>query len=398
MSDVSSTQPVRDFEIDGAQLRLLGTAHVSKASAEAVAAEIADGDYDCVAIELCGGRHRALADPTALASLDLYQVIRQGQAPMITATLALGAFQARIAEQLGTEPGAEMRAAIDGARARGIELALIDRDVGVTLRRIYRNVPWWKRAYLFSGLLASVLAPEEIDADGVERLKQDDLLEATFAQFAARAPAIYEPLVAERDRYMSARIEQLVADGRRRILVVIGAAHLLGIAATLQARDPAPAATLAQLSEVPAPARWTKALPWLFALFILAGIGIGFARSPALGWDMVRDWIVYTGGLSALGTLVAAGHPLTIVSAIFGAPLTTLHPAIGIGFITALIEAWIRRPTVGDFSRLRADTAHWRGWWRNRVARTLLVFALSSVGAAAGAYTMGFRIGHQLLQ
>lgn len=398
MSDVSSTQPVRDFEIDGAQLRLLGTAHVSKASAEAVAAEIADGDYDCVAIELCGGRHRALADPTALASLDLYQVIRQGQAPMITATLALGAFQARIAEQLGTEPGAEMRAAIDGARARGIELALIDRDVGVTLRRIYRNVPWWKRAYLFSGLLASVLAPEEIDADGVERLKQDDLLEATFAQFAARAPAIYEPLVAERDRYMSARIEQLVADGRRRILVVIGAAHLLGIAATLQARDPAPAATLAQLSEVPAPARWTKALPWLFALFILAGIGIGFARSPALGWDMVRDWIVYTGGLSALGTLVAAGHPLTIVSAIFGAPLTTLHPAIGIGFITALVEAWIRRPTVGDFSRLRADTAHWRGWWRNRVARTLLVFALSSVGAAAGAYTMGFRIGHQLLQ
>lgn len=398
MSDVSSTQPVRDLEIDGAQLRLLGTAHVSKASAEAVAAEIADGDYDCVAIELCGGRHRALADPTALASLDLYQVIRQGQAPMITATLALGAFQARIAEQLGTEPGAEMRAAIDGTRARGIELALIDRDVGVTLKRIYRNVPWWKRAYLFSGLLASVLAPEEIDADGVERLKQDDLLEATFAQFAARAPAIYEPLVAERDRYMSARIEQLVADGRRRILVVIGAAHLLGIAATLQARDPAPAATLAQLSEVPPPARWTKALPWLFALFILAGIGVGFARSPALGWDMVRDWIVYTGGLSALGTLVAAGHPLTIASAIFGAPLTTLHPAIGIGFITALVEAWIRRPTVGDFSRLRADTAHWRGWWRNRVARTLLVFALSSVGAAAGAYTMGFRIGHQLLQ
>ncbi len=398
MSDVPSTQPVRDLELDGAQLRLLGTAHVSKASAEAVAAEIAGGDYDCVAIELCGGRHRALADPTALASLDLYQVIRQGQAPMITATLALGAFQARIAEQLGTEPGAEMRAAIDGARARGIELALIDRDVGVTLKRIYRNVPWWKRAYLFSGLLASVLAPEEIDADGVERLKQDDLLEATFAQFAARAPAIYEPLVAERDRYMSARIEQLVADGRRRILVVIGAAHLLGIAATLQARDLAPATTLAQLSEVPAPARWTKALPWLFALFILAGIGIGFARSPALGWDMVRDWIVYTGGLSALGTLVAAGHPLTIASAIFGAPLTTLHPAIGIGFITALVEAWIRRPTVGDFSRLRADTAHWRGWWRNRVARTLLVFALSSLGAAAGAYTMGFRIGHQLLQ
>lgn len=389
---------MRDLVLDGAAVRLFGTAHVSKASAAAVAREIADGDYDCVAVELCGGRHRAIADPGALARLDLFQVIREGQAPMITATLALGAFQARIAERLGTEPGAEMRAAIDGAAARGIELALVDRDVGVTLKRIYRNVPWWKRAYLFSGLMASVLAPEDLDEDSVERLKQDDLLEATFAQFATRAPAIYEPLVAERDRYMAARVEQLVAAGARRILVVIGAAHLLGMAALLAARDRTPARTLETLSEVPPPSRWTRTLPWLFALFIVAGIGIGFVRNPAIGWELVRDWIVYTGGLSALGTLIAAGHPLTIVAAIGGAPLTTLHPAIGIGFITALVEAWIRRPTVGDFTRLRADTAHWRGWWRNRVARTLLVFVLSSIGAAVGAYTMGFRIGHQLLQ
>jgi pheromone shutdown-related protein TraB len=397
MTDASQ-EPLRDLALDGSAIRLLGTAHVSKASAEAVAREIAGGDYDCVAVELCGGRHRALADPTALAKLDLFQVIREGQAPMITAMLALGAFQNRLAEQLGTEPGAEMRAAIEGAAAKGLEPALVDRDIGITLKRIYRNVPWWKRAYLFSGLLASVLAPEDIDEDGVERLKQDDLLEATFAQFAQRAPAIYEPLVAERDAYMSARIEQLVAAGHRRILVVIGAAHLPGIASRLQARDRDPAATLARLASVPPPARWVKALPWLFVAFIVAGIGIGFLRNPALGWDMVRDWIVYTGGLSAAGTVLAAGHPLTILSAVVGAPLTTLHPAIGIGFITALVEAWVRRPTVGDFSSLRADTAHWRGWWRNRVARTLLVFVLSSVGAAAGAYTMGFRIGSQLLQ
>lgn len=398
MPDTVQPEPYRDLALGDATVRLLGTAHVSKASAEAVAREIAAGDYDCVAVELCGGRHRALADPTALAKLDLFEVIRRGQAPMVTATLALGAFQNRLAEQLGTEPGAEMRAAIEGAAARGVELALIDRDIGVTLKRIYRNVPWWKRTYLFSGLIASVLAPEDLDEEGVERLKRDDLLEATFAQFAARAPAIYEPLVAERDAYMAAGIERLATQGRRRILAVIGAAHLPGIARRLEARDPAPATTLAALSTVPPPARWVKAVPWLFAAFIVAGIAIGFLRSPALGWDMVRDWIVYTGGLSAAGTLLAAGHPLTIVSAVLGAPLTTLHPAIGIGFITALVEAWIRKPTVGDFSQLRADTAHWRGWWRNRVARTLLVFVLSSIGAAAGAYTMGFRIGSQLLQ
>lgn len=398
MSEEVSGQPCRDLQLGSTQIRLLGTAHVSRASAEAVAREIAEGNYDCVAVELCAGRHRAMVDPTALARMDLFQVIRQGQAPMITATLALGAFQNRLAEQLGTEPGAEMRAAIDGAAARTIALALIDRDVGITLKRIYRNVPWWKRAYLFSGLLASVLAPEEVKEGDVERLKEGDLLEATFAQFAERAPTIFEPLVTERDEYMAARIVQLAAAGSQRILVVVGAAHLAGIAVRLQAPSIDPAATLVNLSSVPPPGRWMQAMPWLFVLFIVIGVAIGFARSPDLGWALVRDWVVYTGGLSAVGTLLAGGHVLTICAALLGAPLTTLHPAIGIGFITALVEAWIRRPTVGDFASLRSATAHWRGWWRNRVARTLLVFVLSSLGAAAGAYTMGIRIGRQLLQ
>ena len=111
---------------------------------------------------------------------------------------------------------------------------------------------------------------------------------------------------------------------------------------------------------------------------------------------MVIEWVVLTGGLSAVGALIAGAHPLTIATAFLGAPFTTLHPAIGIGMLTALSEALIRRPTVGDFSRLRSETATWRGWWRNRVARTLLVFLLSGFGASLGTYIGGYRIGRQL--
>ena len=391
-----AAQPFRAVMLGATSIRLLGTAHVSRASRDAVAREIAQGDYDCIAVELCASRAQALLDPDALARMDLVQVIRDGKASLIAAMLALGAFQQRLGSQFGIEPGAEMRAAIDGARIRDLPLETIDRDIGITLRRVYRSVPWWRRALLFSGLLSSALMTESIAEEEIERLKDRDLLEATFAEFASKANEIYAPLILERDHFMAARLQQLALAGHTRILAIIGAGHLSGLGDALVAGTPDPRSTLAALETVSAPSRVWHALPWLLAIFIVGGIGIGFARNPEIGWRMVIEWVVLTGGLSAVGALIAGAHPLTIATAFLGAPFTTLHPAIGIGMLTALSEALIRRPTVGDFSRLRSETATWRGWWRNRVARTLLVFLLSGFGASLGTYIGGYRIGRQL--
>ncbi|MSR13335.1 MAG: TraB/GumN family protein [Gammaproteobacteria bacterium] len=389
--------PFREVVIGNSSIRLLGTAHVSRASRDAVAHEIAVGDYDCIAVELCANRLQAMRDPNAFARLDLVQVIRQGKASMVVAMLALGAFQQRLATKFGIEPGAEMRAAFDGAQRRNLALETIDRDIGITLRRIYRGVSWWRRAILFSGLMLSALSTDSIGEEEIERLKDSDLLEATFAEFARHADEIYVPLVTERDRFMAARLLQLVDLGHRRILAVVGAGHLSGLSQELQNYTATATSVLQELNAVPSSSRWGRALPWLLAIFIVGGIALGFARNPEIGWAMVRDWIVLTGGLSALGAFLAGAHPLTIITAFLGAPLTTLHPAIGIGMFTALTEGYLRRPTVGDFKNLRYETTHWRGWWRNRVARTLLVFVLSGLGASLGTYIGGYRIGSALL-
>ena len=396
MSAETAGEPHIDIAIGTTMVRLLGTAHVSRASAEAVVREIDSGHYDEVAIELCVNRHRSMVDPDALERMDLFEVIRSGKVPMVTAMLAMAAFQQRIAEQFGIEPGAEMRAAIEGARTHALKLHLIDRDIGTTLRRIYRNVPWYKRMYLFSGLFASIIVDDEIPESEIEALKEGDLLESTFAQFADSAQEIYQPLIDERDQYMAAHLLNIAERGAQRVLAVVGAGHLKGIqrylAAGIDARDQ----RMRELETVPAGARWVKHIPTLLVLLFVVGFVIGFIRSPALGWSLVLQWIFITGGLAALGTLLAGGHVLTIISAFLGAPLTTLHPAIGIGMVTAPVEAWLRKPTVADFKKLRKDTASLAGWRRNRVARTFLVFFLSSLGAASGTYIAGFRIIHQL--
>lgn len=393
-------QSVTDIEMNGGLIRLLGTAHVSRASVAAVEAEINHGDWDVIAIELCDSRFKSFSDPNALKHLDLFQVIRSGKAPMVTAMLAMGAFQQRIAEQFGIEPGAEMRAAINGANEKGVALELIDREVGTTLRRIYKNVPWWRRFYLFSGLIASVVVNEEIEEDEIEKLKEGDILETTFAQFSESAGEIYEPLINERDRFMAAKLLQIVsevtADKQKRILAVVGAGHLKGLKEHLRLGFADPAQTVSDLNQIPSGKSWLKKLPWLIVLLVFVGFGIGFSRSPELGWTLVVEWVVINGGLSALGTIIAGGHIVTVLTAFIAAPITSLNPTIGAGIVTGLTEAYIRKPTVGDFSSLRTDTSSFSGWRKNRVARTLLVFFLSTLGSAAGTYLAGFRIGQHL--
>ena len=396
--DDTTSGPQRVLQIGETRYTLLGTAHVSAESAEDVRRLIRSGEFDAVAIELCDSRHHSMTNPDALAEQDLFQVFRQGKAGMVAASLALGAFQQRLAEQSGIEPGAEMRAALEESQRAALPLLLIDRDVGVTLKRIYHNVPWWQRFSLFSGLLGSVLSRQEVSPEEVERLKEGDVLESTFSEFAAESESLYTPLISERDRYMVLRLAEEAPPGRyRNVLVVIGAGHMQGMADHFADElPPQPAEERQRLEATPPPSKIWKALPWVITALVLTGFAIGFSRNTGLGWQLVAEWFLINGVLSAGATLVALAHPFTVIATFFAAPLTSLNPTIGAGFVAAGVELYLRKPKVRDFSTLRHDVTHLKGWWRNRVSRTLLVFLAATLGSAAGTWIAGFRIAGTL--
>jgi len=396
--DDTTSGPRRVLQVGETRYTLLGTAHVSAESAADVRALIHSGDFDAVAIELCDSRHHSLTNPDALGEQDLFQIFRQGKAGMVAASLALGAFQQRVAEQSGIEPGAEMRAALEESRDAGLPLLLIDRDVGITLKRIYHNVPWWQRFSLFSGLLGSVLSRQQVSAEEIERLKEGDVLESTFSEFAAESKSLFTPLITERDRYMTLRLAEDAGPGRyRHVLVVIGAGHMKGIAEQLEQPLPAkPVAEREDLETTPPPSRIWRALPWIITLLVLTGFAIGFSRNTELGWQLVGEWFLINGVLSGAATLAALAHPVTVAATFFAAPLTSLNPTIGAGFVAAGVELYMRKPKVRDFSTLRHDVTELKGWWRNRVSRTLLVFLAATLGSAAGTWIAGFRIAGAL--
>ena len=393
-------QPHAIVKRDGVRFTLLGTAHVSSSSVDAVRAAIDSGEFDSVAVELDAQRLQSLTDPGALARLDLVQVIRSGRTALFAANLGLAAYQRRLAEQLGIEPGAELKIAAQEAQARGLPLHLIDRDVGLTFKRASQRLGWWGRAKLIGGLAGALFGDEEVGVDEIEKLKQGDMLEASFGEFAGENPALYEVVIGERDRYMAAQLRGLALDpanNAREMLAVVGAGHLQGLVRHLREDDVAPDIVRADLESV----REKSSIPWFtiaLTTFVLGGFAWGFWHGGVdVGTDLLLYWVLLTGTLGAIGCAIARGHPLSIVAAFIASPVTPLHPALASGTISALVEAWVRKPTYADFMALRDDVTSVRGWWRNRVARVLLNFFLTSLGTAIGVWIGGARILGKLL-
>jgi len=385
-------QPVRVVERDGVTYTLLGTAHVSVASVQAVEQAIGSGRFDAVAVELDPQRLQALTDPDAMARLDLVEVIRKGRVALFAANLALAAYQRRLAEQLGIEPGAELKRAVALAQENGLPVHLIDRDVGLTFRRASRQLGFFGKLKLVAGLGAGLFSSEDVGEEEIEKLKQGDMLESSFGEFASESPALYETIIGERDRYMATRLREEHDAGQRNVLAVVGAGHLAGLARYLETDTEAPGPLRAQLEAVPK----KRNIPWItlaILAVVLAGIGVGFWKGGLdMGTHMLAIWALYTGGLAGLGALLAGSHPLSILTAIAVAPFKPFRLSIPTGAFAALVETRLRKPAYNDFLQLRDDAQTFKGWYRNRVTRIVLTFMLTNIGSMLGLWLTGFTV------
>ena len=389
-------QPVKVVERDGVRYTLLGTAHVSQASVQAVEKAIDSGRFDAVAVELDPQRLQALTNPDALAKLDLIEVIRKGRVALFAANLALAAYQRRLAEQLGIEPGAELKRAVGLANERNLPVHLIDREVGLTFKRASQRLGFFGKIKLVMGLGAGLFASEDVGEDEIEKLKQGDMLEASFGEFASESPELYETIIGERDRYMATRLRESHDPAQREVLAVVGAGHLAGLAKYLESDTEAPGPLRESLEAVPP----KRNIPWItlgILAVVLTGIGVGFYRGGlGMGTELLAVWAMYTGGLAGLGCLLAGSHPLSILTAIVVAPFKPFRLSIPTGAFAALVETRLRKPAYEDFLKLRDDAQTVKGWYRNRVTRVVLTFMLTNLGSMLGLWLTGFQVWHKV--
>jgi pheromone shutdown-related protein TraB len=379
------------LDVGGREFVVVGTAHISRESADLVREVIERERPDRVCLELDRQRYEALANPQRWDALDVKQLIRDRQLAALVANLMLAAYQKKLGGALGVKPGAELLEAARAAEALGIPVSLCDRDVRVTLRRAWASLSLWKKSMLVSTFLASSLEKPEISEEDLRELRQQDVVSRMMAELAEFLPALKRVLIDERDAYLAQRMRE--APGRR-VVAVVGAGHVAGLLAAL--RGPG-TVDLTQLDRIPPVSPVTRWLGWgIPASIVAALVAVGVTQGLEAAARDLAFWVLVTGIPCTLGAAAAFAHPITIAAAFFTAPVTTLSPVIGAGHVLALVQAWVQPPLVSEFERLAEDFTRPLQWWRNRLLRVLLVFILTTLGTMLGVYVGGWEIVSKL--
>lgn len=358
-------------------ITLIGTAHVSQASADEVLTTLENGSFDTIAIELDEDRYTALTENKRWETTDIVRIIKEKKTGLLMAQLVLSAYQKRLALQSDIQVGQEMITAIDVAHRKNIRLAKIDRSVTLTFQRIWRSLNLWDKLSMLNQLITAAFEKEAFSEADIEALKQQDLLEASMAEVTKRFPKIALTLVDERDRIMAYKLRH--AKGQN-LVAVVGAAHVAGITRYLQDPD----LSIHDLMTLPKPGWGSKAMGWLIPLSIGGLILATIAINPETALSTIWKFVAVNGSLAALGTLLALGHPLSILTAFVAAPIGILSPVLATGWFAGLTEAWVHKPAVKDFMALQDDAMHLKGWWTNRVLRILLVVMMANLFASVG--------------
>ncbi len=364
------------IHLDGKEYILIGTAHVSKHSAEQVKEVIEAEKPDAVCVELDKQRYQSITDGNKWKEMDIIQVIKEKKASLLLMNLAISSFQNRMANQFGIKAGQEMIQGIESAKETGATLVLADRNIQITFARIWGGIGLKGKALLLSQVIAGIFSKESITEEELEKMKSQDTLQAILNEFTETFPRLKKPLIDERDQYLAQKIKE--APGEK-IVAVLGAAHVPGIKEEIKKEQ-----DLTKLTSVPPKSKWPKIIGWSIPVMILAIIAYTFIANPQAGLSQTFSWILWHGGLSALGAAIALGHPLTVLTAFLAAPITSLNPVLASGWFAGLAQAYVRRPSVKDFETLSEDVFSVKGFWKNKVSRILLIVVLSNLGSTLG--------------
>ncbi|WP_017381649.1 TraB/GumN family protein [Paenisporosarcina sp. TG-14] len=372
------------INLNGKELILIGTAHVSKQSAEQVKEVIERERPDSVCIELDEQRYQSVMDSNKWREMDIFKVIKEKKATLLLMNLAISSFQNRLAKQFDIKPGQEMIQGIESAKETGANLVLADRNIQITFSRIWHNIGLSGKAQLLSAIFLSIFSKDTISEEDLEKMKSQDTLNTILAEFTKSFPKLKTPLIDERDQYLAQKIKDAPGD---KVVAVLGAAHIPGIKVEIYKEH-----DLEVLSQKPPKSIVPKIIGWAIPLLIISVIAYTFFANPSAGFDQALSWILWNGTLAAIGAAVAFGHPLAILSAFIAAPITSLYPLLAAGWVSGIVQAYIRRPNVGDFETLSEDVFTIKGFWDNKVTRILLVVVLTNLGSTLGTIIGGTEV------
>ena len=356
--------------VNGKEITVVGTAHVSEESRREVRQTIEKVQPDLIGVELDEDRYKSLKEDSGWKELDLSEAIKQGKAPLLLVNLFLSIYQRHMGLQQDIKPGSEMLEAIEVAEETDTEYALLDRDINETLSRGFSQLTIKEKIKLTGSIFAG---KEEFD---VEEVKDGDMLDLLVDELEEQFPSLNKVFLEERNTFMA---EKLLEQDFDKAVVVVGAAHVKGIIEDLKNQKKY---ELNDEKSFP----WMKIISYGIPAFIIAGLGYSFYQIGfSTGITGVKFWILSNGLLAMLGAIIARSHISTWITSFIAAPLTSLDPALGAGMVAAYSEGKLHPPTVEEMEEV-TKVERYRDLWNNQAGRVLLTFFFVTLGSASATF------------
>ncbi len=360
---------------------LIATAHVSKESVELVRQVIEEERPDSVCIELDEDRYNNIKNPKAWENTDIVKVIKSKKVGFLLANLALSSYQKRIAKQLNTSVGGEMIQGIESAKKIDATLVFADRKIQTTFLRIWRKLSLWEKGKLLISMLFSFGDDAKVSDKDLQELLKADMLESVLIDMRKQFPKIGDILISERDQYLASKIKE--APGEK-IVAVLGGAHVPGVKKEIYRTQ-----DMDSISTIPPKNPAAKIAGWLIPAAVIVLFIYAFFVNMQTGFERLSAWVLWTGILAALFTALSLAHPLSIITSLIVAPFTTINPVFACGWFTGLVEATIKKPTVQDIQRIPEDIFSFKGFFKNKFLRIILVVFMANIGASIGTFVAG---------
>ena len=357
---------------------LLGTAHISQTSVDEVREAVEKEKPDVVGVELDIQRLRQLKQGNRWGNTNIGKIISGGQTYLFLLSLLLSNIQRQLGQKIGMKPGMEMLEAIQVAEEKKLKIMLLDRDVNVTLKRAIQKTSLLEKGKLIFSVVSGMFSGKKIKLtkEAIEKLKEKDVMNQLMQQLSKEMPSVKSVLVDERDKYIAYSITH--SPGKK-ILAVVGAGHIEGIKKHLGTEI-----DIREISQVQKGTNIAKIIGIAVPIvFIVAFVFIFLTKGTDVTLTALLYWFLANGILSALGVLIARGHPFSIITAFLAAPLTSLHPFFAAGWAAGYVEAKIRNPKVKDFENLR-NLNSIGDFTKNQVTKILLVVAAANLGSTLG--------------
>lgn len=367
-------------------LEIVGTAHISDKSIDKVRETIYEKKPEIVAIELDLGRYQGLLDEERgikrEQKFDLKQLLKSSNLTVTIVSLILSHAQKQMGEEVGVKPGSEMLEAAHIAQEVNADLALIDRNIQITLKRTINGMSFREKLSFAWELITSYFLGDDEDEEAfkeeVEQLKQDDTIKEVMNYFKEASPGGYNALVHERDAYMAYNLKSLED---KNVVAVVGAGHKNGILTYLdQPGTIPPIESIDQVKE----SRFSIIQIILYSIPVLFIVVFGLAFINGINIQGgIINYLIFAGGGALIGSLLSGSKIQSAIVAMLVAPVTVIHPLLAAGWFSGIVEGKLRHVGFKDLEEL-SNFESFSDLWHNKLFRVILVVLGTNIGCTIG--------------